>query len=128
MKNFSKSLLQLEQELIKNKDSNNNFYKICSLKNKLPMQNEFVEQNIIDSKNGSNLAQNEFNEPIFVQNYDTLILKILGETTKFSRDSRDLVKSYEVMHQKLKAIMSIYHEDHGPMFYIFTDMAKLIEN
>ena len=46
MKDFSKRLTQLEQELIKNKDKNNNFYKISSTTKKISMTAEFVESNL----------------------------------------------------------------------------------
>ena len=46
MKDFSKRLTQLEQELVKNKDKNNNFYKISSTTKKVSMTAEFVESNL----------------------------------------------------------------------------------
>jgi hypothetical protein len=39
-----------------------------------------------------------------------------------------MVGKYAKMKKLLHDISYIYHEEHGPMFYIFSDASKLIEN
>ena len=95
MKDFSKRLTQLEQELFKNKDKNNNFYKISSTTKKIPMTAEFVESNLqafIDKEKGKQskdnyINQNKFDEKQYVASYEQLVGKILAEAQKFTQQA-----------------------------------------
>lgn len=114
MKLFSQSLEKAKLELTKNRGTCLNAFRISSINTRIPVQPEFTEVNLEGRKDGKIFDQSQFDEAFFVDKYEKVVGKMMGEIKKYSKQYGSLMKSYNKMKTALDKTGNLharYEED-----------------
>jgi len=85
MKLFTQSLEKQKLELIKNKGTTLNAFRITSINTRIPIQPEFTEVHLEGRKDGQIFDQSKLDEAYFVDKYEKVVGKMMGEIKKYSK-------------------------------------------
>lgn len=108
------TLEKQKADLVKQKSTYLNSYKISSVNTRIPIQPEFTEENLEREHKGLTIDAAKFNEAYFVDKYEKIVGKIMGEIKKYSKQYGGLMKSYKKMQTTMSKVTDLharYEED-----------------